>query len=1003
MRYPLTLLVSLACFSAATAQPLELRFDHISLEEGLSDLSVSSFAQDSSGFLWFGTGDGLNKYDGHTFTVFRNDPRDSTSLPPGPINNMSVDRSGMIWIATGSGLAFMHPDSSTPRRFVTRSGPPLPYATTCVQSLRDGTIGIGAWEGFYIYKPKSDELTRVEFDTLDTLVTTFIEDKNGTLWIGSTHGLVAYDPRSKKRTKYLQNKDDPKKLPGDLVTRIVEDRNGRIWVATYRGLCRLDDRRESFIRYTKQEELGEDIIEDLIEDRQGRIWVGGHTRGLGLYRPETDNFVRHMPDLDDPQSINSERLTRMFEDNGGVLWCGTYRAGLNRLNAKRSRFKRYVVKSKSGNGLMTPGVYSIMEDSRGTVWIGSYQGGLNQYDQRTGTYTYHKPNPKVPGSISGENPLSIFESSSGDLWVGGYGLDRFDYKTKRFIHYPMVDEKNRHGPDREVKCINETRDGIIWFGTFGAGLHRFDPKTGSMRAYKNLGGDKANPISPGIWAICEDRKGRLWLGSYGLGVFVMDRKAETFARFRYDEKHPDRGPNTGGIYDIHEDKNGILWIGSMGGGLSRVHPDSLVFKHFTTRQGLPNNFVKGIEEDSHGYLWLSTDFGISLFDPGTETFIQLKEEDGLMGNVFLSGAHFQSKTGRMYFGGEKGAVSFHPDSLLLNTHVPPIVIATVRVLNKPYPMNAPREFSYDQNSIEFEFVALDFTNPSRNQYAYMVEGLDQSWIHAGVRRYANYPHLEPGTYTFRVKGSNNDGVWNEQGASYTFTVLPPFWKTAWFISFAALAMIGIGVAAYNYRVNRLLEIERLRVRIASDLHDDIGSSLTRISLQSDLIQEGIEPEEQQNYLKNIAMMSRELVTSMSDIVWSIDSRNDSVENLLDKMRSFGSSTLTTKEIAFHLSHSGLDLKKKIAVDTRENIYLIYKEAINNVAKHAQASNVKVVLRNDSDRFTMFVCDDGKGWEGKERLAGHGTKNMRMRAERLGGRVEFVRDEGTRVVLSMKRL
>jgi ligand-binding sensor domain-containing protein/two-component sensor histidine kinase len=1004
-RHAALLTVLILASTSLHAQPLELRFDRISLEQGLSDLTVFSLAQDSAGFLWFGTSDGLNKYDGYTFTVFRPDPTDTNSLTAAPINDMCVDRSGTLWLATGSGLSTMHPDSAAPRRFPQPPGPRLPFSTTCVQPLRDGSIGVGTWEGFYIYKPSTDEFTRVDFDTLDTLiVTTFVEARDGTLWIGAAHkGLVAYHPATKKQIVFRKNERDPRKLPGDLITRILEDRNGRIWVATQRGLCRLDDKRESFLRYTRAEELDEDIIEDIIEDHRGQIWVGGHTRGLALYRPETDSFVRHMPDPDDPQSINSERLTRMFEDRGGVLWCGTYRAGLNRLNAKRSAFKRYVVKSKAGTGILSPGVYSIMEDSRGSVWIGSYQGGLSQYNQWTGTYTYHKPSPKVPNSISGDNPLSLLESSTGELWVGNYGLDRVDRETGKFIHYPLADEKHRLGELREVKTLTETRDGMIWFGTFGGGLHRFNPRSRTMRAYKNLGGDEKDPVSPGIWAILEDRRGRLWLGSYGLGVFVMDRNTETFTRFVYDAKRASCAPSVTGIYDIHEDKSGILWIGTMGGGLTRVHPDSLVFRHFTTREGLPNNFVKGIEEDARGYLWLSTDFGISRFDPRTETFVNIKEEDGLMGNVFLSGAHFTSKTGRMYFGGEKGAVSFHPDSLLQNTHVPPVVITGVRVLNRPHSMSSTREFAHDQNSLEFEFVALDFTNPDRNRYAYIVEGLDEHWTQAGERRYANYPHLAPGSYTFRVKGSNNDGVWNEQGTSYAFTILPPFWKTAWFISIAALALIGISVAAYNYRVNRLLEIERLRVRIASDLHDDVGSSLTRISLQSELIQEGIEPEEQQNYLKNIATMSRELVTAMSDIVWSIDSRNDSVENILDKMRNFGSTVLSTKDVNFNLAHSGLDVKKKLSVDVRENLYLIYKEAINNIAKHANASKVNVILRNDSDKFTMTIIDDGKGWEGNERPSGHGTRNMKMRAERLGGRVEFVRDDGTRVVLTRKRL
>jgi two-component sensor histidine kinase len=441
----------------------------------------------------------------------------------------------------------------------------------------------------------------------------------------------------------------------------------------------------------------------------------------------------------------------------------------------------------------------------------------------------------------------------------------------------------------------------------------------------------------------------------------------------------------------------------MGGGLNRFDPATETFKHYTVEDGLPSNFVKGIQESTHGELWLSTDFGVSRFNPREGTFKNLTARDGLMGNVFLSGAHTKGAGGRMYFGGEKGAVSFHPDSIKENTHVPSVVITLLSVLGKPYPLHGRQTYSYDQNSVAFEFVALDYTLPEKNRYAYRLDGVDHDWVDAGTGRYANYLHLDPGTYTFRVKGSNNDGVWNEVGTSLTFTITPPFWQMAWFQIAAVVALIGLGTLLYNYRVHRLLEIERLRVRIASDLHDDIGSSLTRISLQSELIQEGIDPQEVGKYLKNIASMSRELVSTMSDIVWSIDARNDMMENLITKIRDFASATLSTKQIELAFAHSGLDLKKKISVDKRENIYLFCKEAINNIAKHSEAANARIVIRNDHDKATVVIEDNGKGIGSAMKINSHGLKNMRLRAQRLGGNVEILSDAGTRVVLTMRSL
>jgi ligand-binding sensor domain-containing protein/two-component sensor histidine kinase len=1005
---PVLLLFTCGVPTHLGAQTQTMRFDHISIEQGLSDLTVFCFAQDSTGFLWFGTTDGLNKYDGLTFTIFRTDPADSTSMPPGAVTSLCIDRSGTLWIATGTGLSTLHPDSARPRRIPNRLiyGSSMSRNVNKVETLHNGDVGIATSDGFYLYNAATGTFSEVAIDTLGSSgISTFAELDDGTLWIGAAHrALLAYNPLTGKVRTLMPYRFYHERQIDNWINHIKQDRRGWIWVAANDGLHRFNAATQTFIRYTDKQGLGDDLMLDILEDKEGTLWVATFHLGVARYRPESDDFVRYMHDPEDPQSLSSNRLTRMFEDRGGVLWFANYRGGLNRLNAKRSSFTHYVTRKTPGAGLSTDGVYAILEDRKGEIWFGTYSGGISRYNPSMRQYSYYRQIPGERKSLTANSALAIVESRAGDLWVGGYrAVSRLDRATGRFVHYPMVNANQRSGSEAEVKTMLEGSDGYIWYGTFVGGLHRLNPRTGEARHYRFLGGDSLRFGSPGVWSLCEDDRGRLWIGSYGAGVFVMDRATETFTQFLPDEENPTTSLSIGGIYCITKDNDGILWIGTMGGGLNRFDPETETFKHYTVKHGLPNNFVKGIRIDANGCLWLSTDFGLSRFDPTTETFKNLTAEDGLMGNVFLSGAHYVGRNGHMYFGGEKGAVSFHPDSISENTFVPPVVITTMRVLDRPHAPHLERALSHDMNSIAFEFVALDYTLPEKNRYAYMMEGVDRDWVPAGTRRYASYPHLAPGTYTFRVKGSNNDGVWNNEGATVTFTIDPPFWRTWWFLSLMVAVLIALLVILYNYRVNKLLEVERLRVRIASDLHDDIGSSLTRISLQSELIQEGIEPAEMSTYLKNIARQSRELVSTMSDIVWSIDARNDTIESLLHKMKDFASSTLGPHQIELTFAHSGLDLGKKLPVDIRENLYLICKEAVNNVAKHACASKVKIILRNDFDKLTMMVEDNGKGWSGTARPSGHGVKNIRMRAQRLGGDVDFVQDEGTRIIVTRKPL
>jgi len=507
----------------------------------------------------------------------------------------------------------------------------------------------------------------------------------------------------------------------------------------------------------------------------------------------------------------------------------------------------------------------------------------------------------------------------------------------------------------------------------------------------------------------EDRKGNLWIGTYLGGVNRFDPRTGQFTRLQHDPQNANSLSHNS-VTSIYADRDGLLWFGTAQ-GLNKFDPRTEAFTRYDEKDGLPNAFIYSILGDDEGNLWLSSNNGLSKCNdrlPAGRKFKNYDVTDGLQSNEFNVGAYHRGRSGAFYFGGINGLNRFFPGEVRENPHAPPIVLTAFKKFNETAALDSALaeiktlRLSYRENFFSFDFAALDYTQPEKNQYAYMMAGFDPDWIHAGTRRYAGYTNLDPGAYVFKVKGANNDGVWNETGAAVKIIITPPFWKTWWFRVLAAAAIIGLLGLIYRYRVGRLLEMERLRVRIASDLHDDIGATLTKISLHSELIEESNEPGEIRESLRKIGAMSRELVTTMSDIVWSIDARNDTLGNLIDRMRDFATSVLSVRATQIDFNCAGLDMQKKLPVDFRQNIYLIFKEAINNIAKHAEAARVDVQIKNANGHFNMSIRDDGKGWREHEyaKLTGHGLRNMKMRAARIGGDLNISQNGGCTVSLTM---
>jgi streptogramin lyase/putative methionine-R-sulfoxide reductase with GAF domain len=598
---------------------------------------------------------------------------------------------------------------------------------------------------------------------------------------------------------------------------ILESRRGALWIGTEGGgLNRLGRSlqtaapadQETFIRHRHDSDdphsLSDDLVWAILEDRAGRLWVGTQS-GLDQLDRYEDGFIHYRHDPYDPHSLSGDSVESIHEDRTGVLWIGTFGGGLSKLNRTADNFTLYQHRPNLPNSLSDNLIWSITEDGSGVLWIGTFDGGLNKLDRPSDTFTVYRHDSHDSTSLSNDEVRAILEDHTGILWVGTNhgGLDRFDRQTETFAHY-------RHDPDDpgslsgdRIRVLHEDRSGNLWIGTWSEGLDRFDRATGTFVRYQHNADDPFSLSDNRVRAIYEGRAGLLWIGTSGGGISVWDRVNDRFAHYRHDRDNPQSLSNDV-VFSFCEDPTGTLWIGTIGGGLNRSDRATQTFAHYTEKDGLPNDAVYGILADAEAFLWLSTNKGLSKFDPHTETFRNYDVSDGLQNDEFNAGAYFQSSRGEMFFGGIQGFNAFYPEQVKDNAHIPPIAITAFSRLNEVVRTGlSPDEhiqLSYRDNFISFEFAALDFTAPQKNEYAYMLEGQDQDWVYAGARRHADYTNLRGGDYVFRVKGSSNDGVWNEEGIAIHITVTPPFWERGWFRGITLLVLVGSVAGGYWLRV-----------------------------------------------------------------------------------------------------------------------------------------------------------------------------------------------------------
>ncbi len=957
----LALLTPIPAFSQSGLQ--EPAFRRISTEEGLSQSVVLCMVQDWSGFVWFGTEDGLNRYDGYSFVNYRHDPSDSNSLSNSYIWSLHVDRDGLLWIGTwGGGLNCFDPVRNVFVRYQHDPADTTTISHDRVTAVGEDSLGslwaCTAGGGLNMFDRTTRRFKRIsQLSTLlppprrDALFC-MLTDRRGLIWIGTYFsGLLTFDPRTGAVREFRHNPKDPLSISDDRITSLCEEGNGDIWVGTWGGglnlLHRADNAFEHF-RTTPRDStsLPGDIVRSLVRDSKGTLWIGTMGAGAARFNRATRTFsrYRHSPFVD--KSLSDDVVTSLYEDRGGVLWFGTSN-GISVSSPFVQKFPLYSRDIRYPGGLNGKRVFAMCQDSLGYIWIGTEDAGLNRFDPRSGRFNHYRYDPANPSSLPHDYVAALMTDAGGDVWVGTYGggLARFDQKNNLFERYAT----DRNNPARRlnayVSSLAEDRHGNIWVGTWIAGMMVMTRSGSVLRSFAHNLQDSTSLPDNDIRCIVPDRSGSLWVGTARGGAARIDSVTGTFRRHLHRAGDPQSLSNDY-VQTILENPKGHLWIGTFGGGLNRMDPVTGECLHYTVDQGLPNNVVYAILEDRTGKLWMSTNNGISCFDPDSLTFRNFSRHDGLQADEFNFNAACRGSDGTLYFGGVNGFNAILPGRLPQNPHMPPVVITAFNVFDVPRPLDAALAadgeimLGYEENFFSFEYAALDFSLPARNQYAYMLEGLDKSWVEAGTRRLAGYTNLAPGRYTFRVRGSNNDGVWNEAGASLRISITPPFWQSIWFRMLGVIVLIAAIAVAYRIRVAALLKVERMRLSIASDLHDDIGSSLASIAVIADLVRNRMAvPPAAAGHLLDISRAARTTSEALRDIVWVINPEHDTTGNIIDHLQGITAKLLPGIDHRFQRDDRSTSTRLPMAF--RRDVVMVYKEVLSNIVHHAGAGRVEI--------------------------------------------------------------
>ncbi len=974
-------------------------FERISTEQGLSFPRVSSLLQDRQGFLWVGTHNGLNRYDGHDFVHFLHTPTDPASLSDNFVNTLYEDHDGILWIGTSNGLNQYDPATGLFTTYRHAPGDPHSLSHDNVVSLHQtgaGVLWVGTERGLNRYDPDTQRFTRHPPESEDAHrskgITALLEDATGTMWVGTRHGLYTYDTVTQRLAPYQASRASPSY---DVYT-LYEDARGHLWVGTLGGgLIQIDPAAGKPTVYlfdpNNPQSLPSNFVFDITADQDGYLWVGTWEGGLGRLDIATARFTRYRRNFNDDASLSDNCVTAILKDRSGTRWVGTWN-GLNKM-PDRKAFTIYTHRPAIQGGLSYPNVNAVLEDQKQRLWIGTDGGGLNRLDRATGAITYFRHDARHPTTLSNDQITSLEIDHEGTLWVGTVrGLDRFDAQTQTFKHYRHHPADTNSLSSNWVYSVYADAQGTLWVTTADQGLNRFDPAMDGFVRFQHDPREPTSLSSNAVWPIFEDRTGAFWVGTLGGGLNRFDPETGLFTRYRHVRSQPQSISNDR-VLTIYEDEQGILWVGTMGGGLNRFDRRTEHFRQYTTQDGLPASDVACILSDDQDRLWIGTSNGLSRFDTIAQRFEAFSTADGLPSAIFNVNACTRTQRGELVFGTAGGLVIFHPDSLRASSSAPVIVVTGLDLFNRPASLDSSithiRQITlpYDQNFLTFRYAALNFKASPGNEYAYKLEGWDQQWNYVMNRRYASYPNLTPGRYTFSVKVAKSGGDWGGEQVLLRVVVTPPFWLTWWFQGLLAMVVVGLLTLAYRYRVHHLLELERTRQRIADDLHDDIGSKMSSIALMLELSSRSSSLDEAaRRQLFDFSKTTRHLIGDLRDTIWIVDAKEDNLASLVDRMKDTAQKMLTDHVLRFEAPQVLPPVSLPMVI--RRHVFLMFKEVLHNAMQHAQATHVNVHIAYSDRTLSITLEDDGSGFDMEKVRWGRGLRTLHRRAMQMDASLDI---------------
>ncbi len=829
--------------SASARQEPRISFQ--SLQEGLSNQVITCILKDYKGYMWFGTHSGLNRYDGTNFVIYETHSAESRDISHNLIGAIAEDVNHNLWVGTASGLNRYNRDTD---RFeaITVSGKLLNIRSLfCDQQ---GLVWIGtAGDGLFVYNPFSKKLTNYRHNPENphsirsNFVKAITADKQQNLWIGTRDGLELLSPGKKTFTHFVASKDSTG-LSHNAINALLPEADGSLWIGTYGGgLNRLIRKKDGyyFKHFQKSKHSGSlsnDFVLSLLKDKRGNLWIGTENGGLNCLVPQADDFIHYMSQDGNPQSLSSNSIWSLYEDANGLLWIGTYYKGLNIYDASFEIFQSYQRNGFQKQTLVSNQVRGYAEDESGNLWIATDGGGINYFDTQTKQFSEPISNDRLLSKAV----LAILYDASRTVWVGtwGGGVERFDKKGNKLGTY-QFDGKNKNGR-YNVNCLYEDKAGRIWAGTSGNGLFLYNPKMNCFDQIEDLSGQSHFSVNAYVNAILEDRDNQLWIGT-AYGLLCLKPNADgSYAFFEYLYNEATKGKDVFAVTTLYVDSQGRLWIGTSD-NLTLCNPVQRTFASYSKQDGLPSSTINGITEDRAGNLWLSTNKGLSRFEQSSRSFKNFSKEDGLTTNEFYSNACIKTCKGELFFGGNNGMIAFCPSRIVTNQYIPPVYITEFNLFNTPVKIGTPDSplkksisettditLDYQQTSFSIEFVALNFTHSARNQYAYKLEGFDKDWNQVGTRRMATYTNLDAGTYVFKVKGSNNELLWNQTPTTLRITILPPWWATGWAYLLYAVVVFTLLWVFVQLKLNQIRQEQKLKLE---QLHRIKNEELHKMKVQ----------------------------------------------------------------------------------------------------------------------------------------------------------------------------